>query len=304
MVLGAHQPRHRAGGHTTPNGFAPRQGTGRMAAMRHIVPLLLLAVSSRAELKTDIEFAKAGATNLTLDAFVPEGEGPFPTCILVHGGGFMKGDKANNFKPLLDPLGEAGFAWFSINYRLAPQHRYPAPVEDVETAIRWVKAHASGYKADPKRIALVGESAGGHLVSLVGARGGADTRVAAVVSFYAPHDMELQARLNGTTPLWAKALFGITDLDDAAWGVLREASPINHVRGGMPPYLLIHGTRDDKVPFEQSLKFQEKMKAAGNVCDLIPVEGGTHGMRTWEKLDPGYKDKLIAWLRKTLASEP
>jgi alpha-L-fucosidase 2 len=271
--------------------------------MRHLLPLLLLAVAARAELKTDIEFAKAGGTNLTLDAFVPEGKGTFPTCILVHGGGFTKGDKTTFIKPLFEPLSKAGFAWFTINYRLAPQHRFPACIEDVESAIRWVKAHAADYKADPKRIALIGESAGGHLVSLAGVRAKEDTRVAAVVPFYAPHDLELRVRQSKTIPVWVEALFGLTELNDAAWTILREASPMTYVHKGLPPYLLIHGTKDDKVPFEQSLKFQEKMKAVGNACDLITVEGGGHGMGGWEKMDPSYKEKMIAWLRKTLGGK-
>jgi alpha-L-fucosidase 2 len=272
--------------------------------MRHLLPLLLLAVAARAELKTDIVFAAAGGTNLTLDAFVPEGGGPFPTCILVHGGGFTKGDKTSFIKPLFEPLSRAGFVWFSINYRLAPQHRYPACVEDVESAIRWVKAHAADYKADPKRIALIGESAGGHLVSLAGARAKAATRVAAVAPIYAPHDLESRAKQRNALGPSMEALFGLTELNDAALKVLREASPTTYVRKGLPPYLLIHGTKDDKVPFEQSLKFQEKMKAAGNVCDLIVIEGGAHGMGGWEKIDPSYKEKLVAWLRTALAAKP
>src|SRR5213594_2846438 len=78
----------------------------------------LVSLVARAELKTDIEFAKAGNVSLTLDAFTPEGNGPFPTCILVHGGGFTKGDKQTFIKPLFDPLSRAGFTWFTINYRL------------------------------------------------------------------------------------------------------------------------------------------------------------------------------------------
>ena len=269
--------------------------------MRHLLLLLLLAVAARAELRTDIVFAAAGGTNLTLDAFVPEGGGPFPTCILVHGGGFTKGDKTSFIKPLFEPLSKAGFTWFTINYRLAPQHRYPACVEDVESAIRWVKAHATEYKADPKRIAIIGESAGGHLVSLAGVRAKADTRVAAVVPIYAPHDLESRVKQSKTVPVWVEALFGLRELNDAAWKTLHEASPLTHVCKGLPPYLLIHGTKDDKVPFEQSQKFQAKMKAAGNVCDLIVIEGGAHGMGGWEKIDPSYKEKLVTWLRKTLA---
>ena len=271
--------------------------------LRYLLPVLLLAVAARAELKTNIVFATVGGTNLTLDAFVPAGEGLFPACILVHGGGWTKGDKTTFIKPLFEPLGQAGFAWFSINYRLAPQHRFPACIEDVETAIRWVKAHAAEYKADPQRIALIGESAGGHLVSLAGVRAQADTRVAAVVPFYAPHDLEARIKQSQTLSPTMAALFGLTELNDAAWKTLRAGSPINHIHGGLPPYLLIHGTKDDKVPFEQSLKFQEKMKAAGNVCDLITIAGGSHGMGGWEKLDPSYKEKLVAWRRARLAAK-
>ncbi len=259
---------------------------------------------ARAGMKTDIVFATAGGTNLTLDAFIPAGDGPFPTCILVHGGAWMNGTKTSYITPLFTPLSQAGFTWFTINYRLAPQHRFPACIEDVESAIRWVKAHASEYKADPQRIALIGESAGGQLVSLAGARASVDTRVAAVVPFYAPHDMALRVKQSPVLPAWVAPLFGLTELNDAAWQTLRDASPINHVRPGMPPYLLIHGTKDDKVPFEQSLSFQKKMQAAGNTCDLIAIEGGTHGMGGWEKLDPGYKEKLVAWLREKLAAKP
>ena len=81
-------------------------------------------------LKLDIEFAKVGDVSLTLDAFVPDGPGPFPTCILVHGGGFVRGDKQTYIKPLFAPLSEAGFTWFTINYRLAPEHRWPACADD------------------------------------------------------------------------------------------------------------------------------------------------------------------------------
>ena len=133
-----------------------------LTAMRSFIALLLLASTAFADLKTDIEFAKVGNVSLTLDANVPDGPGPFPTVILVHGGGWQNGDKNKFITPLFAPMTKAGFTWFTINYRLAPANRWPACAEDVERAIRWVKANAKEYKADPKRIALVGESAGGQ----------------------------------------------------------------------------------------------------------------------------------------------
>ena len=267
------------------------------------VDVIVAAEPASAGLKTDIEFAKVGDVSLTLDAFVPEGAGPFPTCILVHGGGFIRGDKQSYIKPLFEPLGKAGFAWFTINYRLAPQHRWPACAEDVETAIRWVKAHAKEYKVDVARIALIGESAGGHLVSCVGTRAKEDTRVAAVVPFYAPHDLELQVKHRNMLGESMTALLGLTELNDDAWKRLHEVSPSSDVHKGMPPFLLIHGDKDPTVPFEQSTRFQKQMKEIGNQCDLITIPEGVHGMGAWDKLNSDYKEQLVAWLKTTLKAK-
>ena len=94
-------------------------------------------------------------------------------------------------------------------------------LDDVATAIRWVKANATKYKVDPERIALIGESAGGHLVSWAGTQGKGDTAVAAVVPFYAPHDLELQVEKRGELGPSMVALFGLTELNDAARSILR-----------------------------------------------------------------------------------
>jgi alpha-L-fucosidase 2 len=250
--------------------------------------------------RSDIEYGRAGDVSLKLDAFVPEGTGPFSTCILVHGGGFTKGDKRSSAKHFFEPLSKAGFTWFAINYRLAPEHRWPACVEDVNTAIRWVRAHAAEFKVDVDRIALIGESAGGYLVGYVGARGTGDTRVTAVVPFYAALDREFQIRyfnkLGGSTA----ALLGVTELNDETWRRLREISANTYLHAEMPPYLLIHGDQDDQVPFEQSERFQRQMKMLGNRCDLIAIPGGGHGMSGWEKLNSDYKTQLINWLHDVL----
>ena len=276
------------------------------------VTVLLLSIGSEMygadsalpAVKADVEFARVGDISLTLDAFVPDGAGPFPTCILVHGGGFTKGDKQSYIKPLFEPLSQAGFAWFTINYRLAPQHRWPACAEDVETAIRWVKSHARDYKVDVTRIAIIGESAGGHLVSYAGTRAKSDTSVAAVVPFYAPHDLELQVRHRNALGESMTALLGLTELNDDTWKRLRAVSPGSHVHKGMPPYLLIHGDKDLTVPFEQSTRFQKQMLDLGNQCDLITIPEGVHGMGSWDKLNSDYREKLIAWLNVTLTEAP
>src|SRR5690242_429912 len=141
--------------------------------------LAVIALPAWAGLTTDIEFARAGDVRLLLDAYVPDGSGLFAAAIIVHGGGFTHGDKQTFVKPLFEPLEKAGFAWFSINYRMAPQYNVHDADSDIDNAIRWVKQYARKYKVDPKKIALIGESAGGHLVACAGVENKRDARVAA-----------------------------------------------------------------------------------------------------------------------------
>jgi len=274
-------------------------------ALVSVSAFLCMAGAAFAGLKTDIEFAKAGDMSLTLDAYVPDGPGPFPTVIVVHGGGWRNGDKQTYVKPLFEPLTEAGFTWFTINYRLAPAHHFPAPVEDVESAIRYVQSHAREYKVDLKRIAITGESAGGHLVSFVGARDGRKLKLRAVVPFYAPNELEAMITGSDQTASARPAIKGLLDFTEPnpeAVRRLREASPITYVKKGMPPFLLIHGTGDQTVPFHQATVMCDKIKQAGSSCEIFPVEGGAHGMGSWDKnpSTQGYKVKMIEWLKRTM----
>jgi alpha-L-fucosidase 2 len=268
-----------------------------------LLTLALASVSSRAEEKLDLTYGTAAGEELKLDLSVPEGPGPFPVCILVHGGGFEKGDKQKQPKHWFAPLSEAGYAWVSINYRLAPAHKYPGSVEDVETSIRWVKAHASEYRIDPSRIVLIGESAGGYLVNKVGTMNQEETRVAAVVSFYGAADLLFRLKSsNGKPSIAFSNYFGVTEDNEATRKFLVEASPVTHVRPGLPPFLLIHGNKDDRVPYEQSVNFYAKLKAAGVPAEFITIEGGGHGMGGWSKLNSDYMAQMILWLEKTLKS--
>jgi alpha-L-fucosidase 2 len=278
-----------------------------------IAPLLLSALvlfswSLRAERQVDIEYGTAGGRSLKLDASVPEGKGPFPAVILIHGGGWSAGDKSGGknralIAPMEDPLSQAGFAWFSINYRLAPTYRYPACIEDVETAIMWVKAHAGEFRIDTNRLALAGESAGAHLAALAAVRAGPATHVQAVVAFYGPFG--LMNRLAPDAPLVPSlaTLIGYSNYTAEAASLIRAASPITYVRPGLPPFLLIHGTADTKVDYAQSLNLQARLKAVGVPCDLITIDKGAHGMGGWEPLHPGFKTEVAEWLKRTLAAK-
>lgn len=273
--------------------------------MRPVLLISALFVSTLplvAELRKDIEFSSPGGVSLTLDAFVPDGKGPFPAVIIVHGGGWEAGSKTTYVPPLFEPLSRGGFAWFSINYRLAPAHRFEAMAEDVDAAIRWVKKNAKAFKVDPKRIALMGESAGGHLVSYAGARGRGETKVAAVVSFYGVHDINARSRKMGAIGRNIEQLLVISTPNAEAEEKQRLASPVTYVHKQMPPYLMIHGTEDKAVPYDQSPLMCAKMKEAGVRCEVFTVEGAPHGIGAWEKKPAfqEYKEKMVEWLRQTL----
>jgi alpha-L-fucosidase 2 len=250
----------------------------------------------------DVVYKQVEGVKLTLDAHVPEGAGPFPAAILVHGGGWVAGDKQQYITYIFQPLSDAGFAWFSINYRLAPQYKFPAAANDVESAVRYVRANAAKYKVDIKRIALIGESAGGHLVAYVGARNVPQSRVAAVVSMYGIHDFISACVAWKPVPKEILELFGIASVDATTAPILIKASPVVYVTKQMPPFLLMHGSKDEDVPYEQSVEMCEKTKSVGAHCDLITLEGAPHGMDHWEPHPEflWYKKALIEWLERTL----
>ena len=177
--------------------------------------LLLTATLCVAEDRNDVEFARPNGVSLTLDLHTPEGKRPAPTVIIVHGGGWVNGNKRTYVTPLFEPLTKAGFAWFTINYRLAPQYPYPAALEDVQSAIRWVRANVVRYNLDPKRIVLMGESAGGHLVALAAAKKAKGAEVNAVVDFYGAHDLVKREKERGEPNKNIQQFFGVEKLDEA-----------------------------------------------------------------------------------------
>ncbi|MBV9674827.1 MAG: alpha/beta hydrolase [Acidobacteriaceae bacterium] len=263
----------------------------------------------------DVAYADRDGQPLLLDLHIPDGPGSFPAAILMHGGGFDGGSKSTNVRPLFEPLAQAGFAWFSLDYRLAPAVQFPQALRDVGDGIAWVKAHASQYHVNPSKIVIIGESAGGFFVNYIGTYQSAQVPVAAVVDFYGPSDYEKLAQLRKAHPERFDMttinrhaangggihFFGVQQLDKAGLSRLQKVAPIAAVHKGMPPFLCIHGTKDDQVPYEQSTAFCEAMRQVGSACELITIEGGAHGMSRWrEPEQQHWKSEMIVWLKKTL----
>ena len=276
--------------------------------------LLLSGAAFALDLK-DLEYARPQGKPVFLDLHVPGGDGPFPAAILVHGGGFDQGSKSTNVRPLFDVLASAGFAWFSIDYRLAPAAHHKEANEDVVSAIQWVRANAGQFHVDASKIALIGESAGGLLVNYVGTHQTPESKVAAVVDFYGPVDYgrmsverrEHPERFNMTSINRHAAsgggihFFEVEELNETGLAKLRASAPLYAVHRGMPPFLAIHGTKDDQVPFAQSELMCKAMAKVSAACELITVQDGGHGMGGWKAPEmQHWKAEMIQWLSATL----
>ena len=227
----------------------------------------------------------------------PKDAGPFPAVIIAHGGGWEAGDKVTYITPLFEPLAKAGFAWFSIDYRLTPRFRNPDQLEDFRAAIQFITANADRFRIDPNRIAILGESASAQLVAQLATE--RIPRVAAVVAFYGVYDFLQMTPLTGPRSV-AVRLFGLGDTNDTARDVLARYSPLYHVDRAMPPMLLIQGTADRL--HAQAVTFSDRLKSAGAAYERYDVAGAPHGIENWEghaEWMP-YKQVLVDWLNRTL----
>ena len=241
----------------------------------------------------DIVYAVVDGIELTCDVYFPASPGPRPAVITVHGGAWQGGDKKDHAR-IAEALAAHGYVVFCINYRLAPANLFPAAVEDVQCAVVWVREHAKAYGVDPGKIALLGTSAGGHLAVLGGLTAStrvmssvlpapwqpscgeqsADYRVQAVISCFGPLDLAFHSQENPGTRRIVTTFLG--EPCQQTPSLCAAANPMTYVSHVAPPMLLIHGTLDDVVGYENSERFYHALSDAGGQVTLFPVEAG-HG---------------------------
>ena len=230
-----------------------------------------------------------------MDFYKASGAGLHPAVVIVHGGGFTGGTSRNGSEAYAaDFLTPAGYAVFSVNYRLATEAAggasFAQMVEDVQQQIRFVRANAGRFGVDAGKIALLGGSAGGYLSNMVGVlRPERGDEVQAVVTLYGISDVETMP-----DPTF------VSKYHLAAAG--KDASPMSHVRAGAPPFLFIHGDHDESVPIAQSVRLMDALHAAGDKAELIAIPGGPHGTWPWAKLPgvPDWERQMVEWLNRTL----
>jgi acetyl esterase/lipase len=237
----------------------------------------------------DLAYVTGGHKRQKLDLFVPEGD-TLPLIIWVHGGGFRIGNKTDHVP--LDYI-EHGFAVASINYRLSQHAIFPAQIEDVKAAVRWLRANAENYRLDPNRFGAWGASAGGHLVAMLGLTGiknpfdvgehlEISSQVQAVVDYFGPTDF-LQM---DTQRLPVGMVHDSPDSPESelVGGAIQEnqdrvvkANPITYVTSDAPPFLIVHGDNDLLVPYQQSVILNNALIVHGVPVTFYSVMGEGHG---------------------------
>lgn len=246
-----------------------------------------------------IVFKETSSGPLELDAYRPvaDRDSPAPLVVMMHGGGWHQGGRFQmGLSRWAGYLASGGLAVVSIDYRLAPETHYPDSFQDCLDAIDWAVENAAELGADPERIGLWGDSAGGHLVLLTAtsqtradfsgprlACGG--DRLRAAVAWYPPTDLvdlhasERRARPGTTT---TQAFVGPEPEEDPSlWA---EASPLEQAHRGTPPCLILQGTRDLLVPHRHATRYAERLEALGTPHELHIVDGAPHG---FDRVAPG-----------------
>ena len=261
-----------------------------IAAIALIAACLPGVPSTAHSVLRDLEYASVDGIALKLDLYLPDPRPahPVPLVLWVHGGAWRAGSKDGTYAP--EVLGES-YAVASIDYRLSQTALFPAQIHDVKAAVRFLRAHAGRFGLDPDRFGAWGSSAGGHLVALLGVTcGDADLEgtvgghldpsscVQAVCDFFGPTDLPALLGQRGADtrrPMPEDHLLGgsLEELPDLA----ALASPITHVDASDPPFLILHGGDDPTVPVEQSIAFDEALRAAGVDTTLIVIDGAGHG---------------------------
>ena len=247
----------------------------------------------------DVAYTPTAGTQ-KLNLYLPAGDGPFPVVVNIHGGGFKFGDRSMVSAILGQALLDNGYAIASVDYRLSGAATFPAAVQDVKAAVRFLRANAAQYQLNPDQIVAYGFSAGGNLASMLGTTGdvaefddpalgneGVSSRVQAVVDWFGPTDfgqMDEQAKAQGcgtsdqthsTATSFESLYLGATVAE--APELVQQANPISYITPDDPPFLLQKGDQDCTVPVGQSQLLADALQAAGLDVRYDLLTGVGHG---------------------------
>ncbi len=254
------------------------------------------------EQKIDLVYSKVGSWEGKLDLYLPKSKQKNTLVIYIHGGGWTHGNKEAEYEKIKVFI-ENGFAVANVEYRLATQSPAPAAIEDVNCAISYLLKNADQFHFDPKKVVLIGGSAGAHLALLAGLQSNRPIfngtcklksfKVAAIISKYGPTD--LLTWKAATDPKSASSSWLGNRLADSTF--IKSLSPINYTSGCKIPVLFIHGDQDKTVPIEQSQALFQKLTQLGCPTELYVVKNGKHG-NFGDIETPKMDAKMLAFLGK------
>ncbi|MEE8491105.1 MAG: alpha/beta hydrolase [Acidimicrobiia bacterium] len=229
-----------------------------------------------------------------LDIHRPGGDqSGLPVLLQIHGGGWMRGHRERESRPLIHRMAAAGWVCASMDYRLSPAATFPDHLIDVKLAISWLRANEAEHGGDSSFVALSGGSAGAHLAGLAALTpddlayqpgfASADTSVQACVTFYGIHDLLDRNRIRYPWPFVESRVMKVSpDADPEAWN---RASPLTQVGPHAPPFLVMHGSHDSLVPPDESRQFVAALRAVSQSPVLYAeIPGGTHGFDFFHSL--------------------
>lgn len=233
---------------------------------------------------TDLTYCEPEGKPQKMDIYYPSSGGPWPVLLYVHGGSWREGDKAEGAG--WRGMNDKGFLVAAVNYRMAAEGKFPVMIEDVQCAVRFLRAHSAELNINPDQIGAIGASAGGHLVALLGTAdetadwdrseyGEQSSRVQAVVSMAGLSDFTVELPSGINTAIYY-AFGSLTGSDSPK---MATASPVTYISSDDPPFLLLHGNKDGVVPVEQSEIFQQRLTEAGVSSTLVIVQNGDHSLQ-------------------------
>ncbi|TDU66022.1 acetyl esterase/lipase [Prosthecobacter fusiformis] len=222
-------------------------------------------------LREDVIYTPPGWPQaLPADVYVPDGPGPWPGILLIHGGSWANKDRRSDMDGIAGHLARRGYVVMNATYRLAPQHIHPAQIHDLQQATRWLRTHADQLHLQPDHLGVFGYSAGGHLAALLAALDApADLRFQAVVAGGAPSDLRKFDR----SPIVTTYLGGSLQEKSALYAA---ASPVTHLTSDDPPVFIYHGTRDTLVPPDHASDYAAALKKVGIPHELVWQNGRGH----------------------------
>ncbi|MEM7455815.1 MAG: alpha/beta hydrolase [Planctomycetota bacterium] len=245
----------------------------------------------RFEKNAGLVYKRGEDYRLTCDVYVPDGDGPYPAILAIHGGAWRSGSKFHLLRHSWR-LARRGYVVVAINYRHAPDHPWPAQINDARTAVRWMRSNAQRFKIDPDRIGAYGYSAGGHMAALLGAAADESSLDGEEDEGLLEFSPAVQCVAAGGAPC-EFSWFGENSSALAYWlggskadvpENFRQATPLNYVDRSDPPFYFFHGKEDMVVPHSTSEKMHEALISAGVDSTYEMIEGKGH-MASFSNLD-------------------